>query len=230
MTRTGFALLPLAGVLIILTLQTACKGKEEEEEPDIYGSWIDPHDGTVYRTIELGEQTWLADNLNVGEMVDGTQNQEDNGIIEKYCYDNNPVFCEKYGGLYQWDEAMKYGTNESERGICPEGWHIPSDNEWKILEEFLGMNHSETADMFWRGFDQGASLQQGGESGFDALRAGNRFITGSFSQLGKNGYFWSSTLTEDDLAMRRGISIDNNGIYRSENDKLYGFSVRCVKY
>jgi uncharacterized protein (TIGR02145 family) len=230
MMRLGFAVLPVAGILILLSLQTACKEKEEEEDPGIHGSWTDPQDSTVYRTIKLGEQLWFADNLNKGEMIEGTRNQEDNSAIEKYCYDNNPVFCEKYGGLYQWGEAMQYKVTESARGICPDGWHIPSDNEWKILEIFLGMAGTEVAKLFWRGFDEGESLQEGGESGFEALMAGNRFITGSFSQLGRSSYFWSSTITDEDQVMRRGVSIDNKGIYRSENDKSYGFSVRCVKY
>jgi hypothetical protein len=74
----------------------SCK-KTDDDDPGIYGSWTDPEDGTVYKTILLGEQYWMAENLNKGEMISGDSDQSDNGIIEKYCYDNNPVFCEKYG-------------------------------------------------------------------------------------------------------------------------------------
>ncbi|MGF1583704.1 MAG: FISUMP domain-containing protein [Bacteroidales bacterium] len=213
---------------LLLTFQS-CK-KTDDTDPGIYGSWTDPEDGMVYKTILIGEQYWLAENLNRGEMISGEKDQTDNGIIEKYCYDNNPVFCEKYGGLYQWDEAMQYSTTESSRGICPAGWHIPSDDEWKILEIYLGMTREAAAEVLWRGVNQGTVLQTGGESGFEALKGGTRSINGSFNQIGNSGFFWSSTADGANHAWRRGIGLENQGIYRSVNDRSFGFPVRCVKY
>jgi uncharacterized protein (TIGR02145 family) len=90
--------------------------------------------------VVVGTQVWAKYNLNVGTMVPGTlggtnaTNQTNNSILEKYCYENNPAYCTTYGGLYQWDEAMQYVTTEGAQGICPAGSHIPSDNDWKILE------------------------------------------------------------------------------------------------
>ncbi|MCD4735302.1 MAG: hypothetical protein K8R53_04620, partial [Bacteroidales bacterium] len=87
-----------------------------------------------YETDSIGNQCWMSENLNVGIQIQNTTDQTDNNEIEKYCYDNDPVNCDAYGGLYKWDEAMKYATNSNIRGICPAGWHIPSDDEWKTLE------------------------------------------------------------------------------------------------
>ena len=216
--------------LTVVLMQTAGCKKDTDDIPSPYGSWVDPADGTVYRTLELGDQIWLADNINRGIMINGNTDQKDNDIIEKYCYDNNFVLCEKYGGLYQWGEAMQYSSSESSQGICPSGWHIPSDSEWKILEMHLNMTREDAEDLFWRGTDQGVILQTGGGSGFEALRGGNRFVTGSFQQIGNSGYFWTSTKDEDNHAWRRGVSLQEQGIYRSVNNNSFGFSVRCVRY
>lgn len=216
--------------LVIFLQGASCKKEPDNEKPDLYGSWIDTVDGAVYRTIQLGDQFWLADNINRGERIDGSIDQEDNGIIEKYCYDNNPVLCEKYGGLYQWGEAMQYDTSESTQGICPTGWHIPSDSEWKILEMYLGMSREAVDTLLWRGIDHGFMIQPEGETGFEALRGGNRSFIGRFNEIGSAGYFWTSTIAGDGHAWRRGVSLNEEGIYRSENLKSFGFSVRCVKY
>ena len=219
------------GLLCLLAIAwTACDKEPKEENPQFYGTWVDTLDGTVYRTLQIGDQLWMADNINRGEMIDGEEDQADNGVIEKYCYDNNPVLCDNYGGLYQWDEAMQYTTKQSAQGICPESWHIPSDSEWKIMELFIGMSQEDVDNDLWRGADQGLMLQSGGDTGFEALRGGNRFVTGSFSQIGNTGYFWTSTGAEDYHAWRRGISISDDRIYRSVNHKSFGFSIRCVKY
>ncbi len=223
------SLLPLFFLLMAILSVTGCEREDPDDGDSLHGYWTDPDDGRVYRTIQLGDQIWMADNINLGEMIDGTAEQSDNGVIEKYCYDDNPVLCDKYGGLYQWGEAMQYDTRESSQGICPEGWHIPSDSEWKILEVFLGMAEA-AGDMLWRGSGQGTQIQPEGETGFDALRGGNRFLNGSYNQIGSAGYFWTSTESEGSHAWRRGISINEKGIYRSVNHKAFGFSVRCIKY
>ncbi len=226
----GFLLLSGAVWILLAMVGTACNKESADDRSSLYGKWTDNEDGTVYRTLHLGDQIWLADNVNRGSMIYGAEDQRDNGIIEKYCYDNNPVLCEKYGGLYQWDEAMHYSTQESSQGICPAGWHIPSDSEWKILELFLGMSREDANEKLWRGIDQGVLIQPGGETGFEALRGGNRFLAGSFSQIGSAGYFWTSTGTEGRHAWRRGVNINEDGIYRSENHRSFGFSVRCIRY
>ncbi|MBK7215160.1 MAG: fibrobacter succinogenes major paralogous domain-containing protein [Bacteroidales bacterium] len=92
----------------------------------------------IYRTIQIGNQCWLKDNLNIGSRINGSLDQTDNGIIEKYCYNNLESNCDNYGGLYQWGETMNYSTSEGSKGICPDGWHIPRDIEWIALRIYLG--------------------------------------------------------------------------------------------
>src|SRR5665647_231898 len=91
------------------------------------------YSGKTYNTVQIGNQCWLKENLDVGTMIDSLANPGNNGIIEKYCYGNNPANCTTYGGLYQWNEAMQYVTTAGAKGICPTGWHIPDTSEFQIL-------------------------------------------------------------------------------------------------
>ncbi len=99
----------------------------------------DTRDGQNYNTVQIGDQCWMAENLNVGTMIDGSddQTQQTPEVIEKYCYDNNTANCDTYGGLYQWNEMMHYTTQEGAQGICPAGWHVPTDGEWCTLTQVV---------------------------------------------------------------------------------------------
>jgi uncharacterized protein (TIGR02145 family) len=160
---------------------------------------VEDQDGNTYKTVQIGDQCWMAENLNVGVMVDSVDtgsthsDVSDNGTIEKYCYDNDPANCETDGGLYDWNEAMQYTTEEGTQGICPAGWHIPTDEEWKTLEMQLGMSQTEADDTGWRGTDEGDKLKvpdkcEGGEncnaSLFGGLLAGSRHHEGPFYNRG----------------------------------------------
>lgn len=96
------------------------------------------YDGKSYGTVEIGTQCWMDKNLNIGTRIDGSQDQTDNELIEKYCYDDSEGQCNSFGGLYQWDELMAFNTGESTQGICTVGWHIPSHPEWTALVTYLG--------------------------------------------------------------------------------------------
>jgi len=85
----------------------------------------------------IGTRCWLKENLNAGLMIDSSQSMQDNGYFEKYCYHNNVDSCAKYGGLYQWDEIMQYTTQQGVQGICPPGWHVPTDAEWTSLTIYV---------------------------------------------------------------------------------------------
>ena len=100
------------------------------------GMPIVEYEGQIYNTVQIGTQCWLRENLNVGTKINGNQTQTNNGIIEKYCYDDIEANCTAYGGLYQWNEMMQYVTNEGVQGICPLGWHIPTDGEWCAVTQF----------------------------------------------------------------------------------------------
>jgi hypothetical protein len=93
----------------------------------------DIRDNKVYPTVPLGSQCWLASNLNYGTILASTQDQRDNCISEKYCYNDNPTNCMNQGGLYQWDELIQYDNTPADQGFCPPAWHIPTENDWNIL-------------------------------------------------------------------------------------------------
>jgi len=180
--------------------------------------FIDKRDGQTYQTVLIGEQCWMAENLNIGERIDGSENQQNNTEIEKYCYDNNEDNCSQFGGLYQWDELMGYDTNRYIQGICPEGWHIPTIDEWTMLIELLG------------GPDvAGDSLKTGGSSGFNALLAGRRTIDGLFDGLNNETSFWSTDRQEDPFAYLVTLTQGSPTVSLLPGDRNAGYSVRCVK-
>lgn len=210
--------------------------------PDWQCGDILTYQGEDYSTVLIGSQCWMAENLNVGTFINSTVNQTNNGTIEKYCYNNDNANCLIYGGLYKWNEMMKYTNIESSQGICPSGWHIPSDYELKTLEIFLGMTPSE-ADMTGpRGTNQGSQLA-GNEvlwvdgaldldamfdsSGFKGLPSGFN-ASQSFFGLNNDAHFWSSTELNS-TAWVRHLDWWNSGVRRFNEDKLGGYSVRCIK-
>lgn len=175
-----------------------------------YGVLNDSRDGQSYKTVELGSQWWMAENLNF---------YSNSG---SWYYDNDSVtYAEAYGRLYTWETA---------ENICPAGWHLPTDSEWKELEMYLGMTQVQTDNTGWRGTDQGVQLSIDGNSRFEALLAGYRFYTRAFYDLGTSAYFWSSTEASTDFAWCRYITPDEyTGVNRSGFLKESGLSVRCVK-
>ncbi len=189
--------------------------------------FTDTRDGNTYATVQIGDQCWMAENLNIGERIDGSEDMTDNGTIEKYCYDNSEANCDVYGGLYQWDEMMQYITTEGAQGICMEGWHVPTDAEWCILEQEVDptINCSITG---YRGVDGGTKLKQGGSSGFAALFGGFRHVNGTFNVFGSISYLWSSSESGAN-AWTRYLNISISNVGRNNNHKAYGFTVRCLK-
>lgn len=172
--------------------------------------------------LTIGTQTWAKANLNVGTMITRTTNQTHNGILEKYCYNNLESNCTTYGALYLWDEAMQYVTTEGAQGICPTGSHIPTDNDWKILEMQLGMTQAQADAVGNRGTDQGAKLKTGGSSGLDVPLAGYRVSYGSISNVSITAYLFSSS------GWYRYLGSSFTIIGRAVDDKTNGFSVRCI--
>jgi uncharacterized protein (TIGR02145 family) len=200
------------------------------------------YNGQVYNTIQIFSQCWLKENLNIGIMINGSQNQQNNDTVEKYCYDNISVNCDTYGGLYQWGEIMQYNTMQGTQGICPPGWHIPTDQEWNILEGTVDSQYSvgnpEWYQIGYRGFDVGERLKSsnGWSSygngidlyGFSALPSGRRFIFGYFVNLGEAAYFWSSTKYSSIRSWNHFFAYDRSEAYRRFSDNGYGRSVRCI--
>jgi uncharacterized protein (TIGR02145 family) len=206
------------------------------------------YEGQVYNTIQIFSQCWLKENLNVGTMIQGSENMTDNGIIEKYCYDNETDSCTKYGGLYQWDEMMQYTTQQSSQGICPSGWHLPTDEEWKVLEGAVDSQYDigdiQWDDIGWRGLDVGRNLKStngwvnNGNGvdlfGFTGLPGGGRINYSSyFFDIGISGLWWAST--ESDISSgwsRYLVDYGPEAIRDGSSNyshKEYGFSVRCLR-
>lgn len=205
-------------------------GGEKIASPFVCGQFlVDSRDEQSYKTIKIGDQCWMAENINVGETKLGSVDMSDNEVIEKYCYDDMESKCDVYGGLYQWDELMDYSITESCRGICPEGWHIPSDGEVQELEIALGMSESTAAlGNTWRGSNEGSKMAMGGESGYEALYSGRRVTGGLYSALDNYEYLYTSTQSGAN-AWRRCLRASDLRIGRYDTfPKTYGMSIRCV--
>jgi uncharacterized protein (TIGR02145 family) len=201
------------------------------------------YEGQVYNTVQILSQCWLKENLNVGTMISGWDAMTDNGFIEKYCYNNEPDSCTKYGGLYQWWEMMQYTTQQGARGICPPGWHLPTDEEWKLLEGMVdsqyGIENNTWDDYGQRGYDAGKNLKTisgwSGNSngtdlfGFSALPCGYHDGFGYCNNVGYRGYWWLSTELNESDAWSRYLNSYSQGLDRYSNHKGYGFSVRCLR-
>ncbi len=212
-------------------------------------SFVDVRDGKIYSTVLIGSQCWMAQNLNIGTQIisnpvppnPSAHQQLNNAVIEKYCYNNTASNCTLYGGLYEWDEMMNYsptdnGNPGTTQGICPIGWHVPTDAEWCELENFVEVNTDQNCNLVgFRGTATGAKLKDNttwdgtNTTGFTSLAAGYRNINGSFSSSGIDARFWTATETAPSQAYIRFLRLNNNGSLRGDEDKNYGYSIRCIK-
>ena len=122
---------------------------------------------------------------------------------------------------------MGYSTTEGAQGICPVGSHIPSDNDWKILEMQLGMTQAQADATIWRGVDQGTQLKTGGTSGMNVPLAGSRYTDGTFSSLSSDANLWSSSESTTS-AWYRYLDTSQAVVLRYTDGKAHGFSVRCL--
>lgn len=202
-------------------------------------------DGNRYKTITIGDQLWMAENLKVTHYRNGDPIPNItfgfNWIYlttGAYChYFNNESYTSTYGCLYNW-----YAVNDS-RNIAPEGWHIPTDEEWKELEMFLGMSQSKADDIGWRGTNEGGKLKETGsdhwlnpntgatnESGFTALPGGYRLADGFFGGIESDALFWSSTEFSSLDGWYRALNFSRSGVNRTYGiGKRGGLSIRCIK-
>jgi len=183
--------------------------------------------GKTYNTVQIGNQCWFKENLNVGTKIQGGQNASNNSIIEKYCFNNNfNSECDTYGGLYQWNEAMQYVTTPGTQGICPPGWHIPSLAEFQALRTAVG-NDGNSLKAVGQGTGNGAGTNT---SGFSGLLAGTHEGNGTFGyDLGIRNNLWSSTVNNATTATYLRLYFFDSSIYFASEEKQKGFSVRCIK-
>lgn len=197
----------------------------------------------TYHTVQIGDQCWLRENMDVGLKIGKNEEQTNNGIVEKYCYDNNDANCNTYGGLYQWGEVVQYLNGASNtttwnpppagyvQGICPGGWHIPSDNEWISLVSGQGGIYNagcklkEAGLSHWSGVNYCAT----NASGLTVLPGGARYNTGFLFGLGWYTEFWTSTEGAPDHAWNHYLERESGRVYHNINGKKDGYSVRCMK-
>ncbi len=182
---------------------------------------IDARDGKKYGTVKIGSQCWMKDNLNVGTMVTSSTVQSNNSIIEKYCYNDGAGDCNTYGGLYQWNEAMNYTTASGGQGICPNGWHLPTNSEWQALQNTVGINSV-------------SKLIVSGSSGFDGEYSGVfNGTTKLFEGQSNFSLFWTSSIDGSiTYPFRRGLYNSFTEVYTGSGNVStspdYGYCVRCV--
>lgn len=188
--------------------------------------------GQAYSTIQIGTQCWMGENLNIGIMINGQKDMVNNDTIEKYCYDNDPNNCDIYGGLYQWDELMKYTTHRYNQGICPDGWRLPILGDWYILEDYLGGNDHAGGRLKAEGFDYRKEPNEGAtnESGFSGLPSGIRDTDGSFIDIGEKTIYTTSEGGGSPVSVNStSLTYSYSGFLTTFRKMKEGLSVRCVK-
>ncbi|MFA6128146.1 MAG: FISUMP domain-containing protein [Bacteroidales bacterium] len=168
------------------------------------GLIIDKQKSIYYGTVKIGSQWWMAENLNEAS-------------AGKFCYSNQPANCALYGGLYTWPDVMNGSTTEKSRGLCPQGWHIPTANEWQQLIDFYGGDLAK------------ANLEVTGTSDFRMFLAGQKSTAGKSEMMNQVANFWTSTKSSGDNAIEISFQRDLPGYFRINLSQYYGFSVRCIK-
>ena len=222
--------------------------KECRFNPDIdYGEMTDERDGKVYRTVKIGDQTWMAENLNY---VDSVTTPSLKG--KSWCYDNEAKNCDIAGRLYTWAAAIdsvklandadnpqdcgygktcevaSAGSATLIQGICPSGWHLPSNEEWSALFTAVGgqLNAGKVLKSQTGWYSNGNGTDA---FGFSALPAGDRYYSGGFDYDGYHAYFWSATEDNSGYAYSMFLYYYSELAYLGDGSKNYGFSVRCLK-
>ncbi len=239
----------LVYLFVVLGLLISCKKETKEYITDgivsigkpigKIGSGVIDIDGNKYRTVIIGNQEWMGENLKVTKYNDGTTipNIKDyNLTVLKYdtvggwCYySNDSTFNAKYGKLYNWYAASP--TTNGNKNVCPSGWHVPTDGEWTVLTDFLGgekvaggkMKEVGTAN--WNEPNKGAT----NISLFNSIPSGFRSSDSYFYDKGDNLYFWSSLNNSKLTSWARALSFGGEYILKDSIYKSTFVSIRCLK-
>jgi uncharacterized protein (TIGR02145 family) len=186
----------------------------------------DCRDNQTYKIVVIGTQTWMAENLNYA-------------VDSSWCYDSSADNCTKYGRFYQWASAMglsaTYNSTSAsgvistpQQGVCPAGWHIPTNGEWTTLENTVGGEEvAGRALKNTRGWEDDGNGTDA--YGFSALPPGYRIYNGLFYNVGYSADFWSATENATGTAYYRDLDYYDANVYTCDNRKDYAFSVRCLK-
>jgi len=223
MKRLLWVMIPLLAIGITGCDSSSGSATSSNSTTITYGTLTDSRDGQTYKTVKIGTQTWMAQNLNYK-------------VDSSWCYDDSASNCTKYGRLYQWAAAMgleaSYNQNlwrgndsAKQQGICPSGWHVPTDTEWGTLITYVGADSARIKLSSTSGWD--TTYSKGTDTyGFTVLPAGLAY-GGSFSSL--YAYFWSSSEYGASKTWHRDFCFGSADTYRSFSNKIYGFSLRCLQ-
>jgi uncharacterized protein (TIGR02145 family) len=174
--------------------------------------------------VKIGTQVWMRENLNAGTRINDGVSPADNDSIEKYCFGDMEINCNTYGGLYNWNEMMQYKKYESSQGICPVGWHLPSNYEWVILRNYLGGNQVAGGKLKERGPRHWGDINRGNnESGFSAIPS---------ESSGMTGYWFTSSLCDPGTPESRVMWAYDDWLGEhigcSKKNFMNPMSVRCL--
>ena len=220
----------LSFIIIIFGLYKGTTSEEivKDENISTYGNFTDPRDGKTYKTIIIGNQTWMAENLaytgNNGFQKKITDADEwgNNLNYDGWCYyDNDSSNGNEYGVLYQWEAA---------KNACPEGWHLPTDDEWRILIDYIGGEEIAGGKLKEAGFTHWntPNSEATNKTGFTAFPSGYCNINGVCSNIGYYGYWWSSSENDTVNAWYRTLYYNYSNARSYDFSKVYGLSVRCI--
>jgi len=230
--KNQLLIFPLIVMGMFLMLTNSCEKDEKKDDPapDITVTDID---GNVYKTVTIGTQVWMLENLKVTKLNDGTaiplvtdKTSWLNLTTPGFCWYNNYEATNKdtYGALYNW-----YTVNTGK--LCPTGWHVPTDAEWTTLTSYLGGESvaggklKEAGTTHWKSPNTGAT----NESGFTGLPGGMRNVPGFFYNIKDSGIWWSSTEYDATDGLLSRADYNYGGFYKHNLVKTCGFSIRCVK-
>lgn len=219
----------ILGVCIMIIV--SCK-KDDDPAVDAHSGQVTDIDGNVYKTVKIGSQIWMAENLKTTRYSDGAEipNVTENDVwaglnTDAFTWYSNSsnTYGESYGALYNW-----YAVGKG--NLCPTGWHVPTDGEWKTLTDFLGGELvsggklKEATTDYWLSPNTGAT----NETGFSALPGGFR-ENGSFIFIRKYGYYWTSSDGSASGTWTREMNFEHGEVKRFSRAKKSGLSVRCIK-
>ena len=194
------------------------------------GEFEDGRDGQIYGSVQIGSRRWMTQNLNYKPPM------KDSG----WCFNGKALNCRTYGRLYTWDASMAGSVSSAfipsgVRGICPDGWHIPSDLEWSslldIVEDRMGDGNAGCAlkaSTTWNA-STGCAQGRGDLFGFHALPSGFRSFSGNYSAAGSYANWWTSTASASGSAWAYSMISTSSDVTRSDNNTSFGMAIRCVR-
>jgi uncharacterized protein (TIGR02145 family) len=221
---------PFALAALLMILANGCK-KDSTTTPQATGGTVTDIDGNVYKTVTIGTQTWMAENLKTSHFRNGTAIPNVSDSVQwaalttaGYCfYNNDNSMIPTYGLLYNW-AAVTDSNN-----IAPQGWHVPTDAEWSTLVSYLGSSAGgmlkSTGTTLWLSPNTGATNQ----TGFNGLPGGDRSYNSLFHYIGMYGCWWCATENTATTAWEYVLKYNSATVTRMEYSKGLGLSLRCIK-